>query len=248
MTAIRKSAATALFVAVAASVLLILIPRFVPSLYWIGWPFQWLFTLCHELGHGVAALVSGGGFEKLVVFADGSGVATTSRDPSSRVQAAFIAAAGPLGPPLVAALLFVLARAPKTAQAALWVLVIFLATVLLLWVRNPFGIMLVLALAGLLALAARMLSANAAQTLLCFLAVQLCLATLTRADYLFTATARTGAGEMASDTAQIAQALWLPAFVWGAGIAVISALVLIGGLALFLSALRRGPGPGPIHG
>ncbi len=234
MTATRQGAATALFAAVAASVLLILVPRFVPQLAWIGWPFQWLFTLCHELGHGVAALVSGGGFEKLVVFADGSGVATTSRDPSSRVQAAFIAAAGPLGPPLVAALLFVLARTPKTAQAALWVLAVFLAVALLLWVRNPFGMLLVLVLAALLALAARVLSANAAQALLCFLAVQLCLATLTRADYLFTTTARTGAGEMASDTAQIAQALWLPAFVWGAGIAAVSALVLIGGLALFL--------------
>lgn len=234
MTATRQGAVTALLVAVVASVLLILLPRFVPQLYWIGWPFQWLFTLCHELGHGLAALLSGGGFEKLVVFADGSGVATTSRDPSSRLQAAFIAAAGPLGPPLVAALLFVLARTPRTAQATLWVLTVFLVLALALWVRNPFGMLLVIALAALLAFSARVLSANAARAFLCFLAVQLCLATLTRADYLFTTTARTGAGEMASDTAQIANALWLPAFVWGAGIAVVSALVLIGGLALFL--------------
>lgn len=234
MTATRQGAVTALLVAVAASVLLILIPRFVPQLYWIGWPFQWLFTLCHELGHGLAALLSGGGFDKLVVFADGSGVATTSRNPASRLQAAFIAAGGLLGPPLIAALLFVLARKPRTAQAALWLLAAFLVVALALWVRNPFGMLLVIAFAALLALSARVLSANAAQAFLCFLAVQLCLATLTRADYLFMTTARTGAGELASDTAQIANALWLPAFVWGTGIAVVSALVLIGGLALFL--------------
>jgi len=239
VSATRQAAATALVVAIAASVLLILVPRFFPSLYWIGWPFQWLFTLCHEMGHGIAALVSGGGFERLVVFADGSGVATTSRDPGSRLQAAFIAAGGLIGPPVVAAVLFGLARKPGSSKSALWGLAIFLAVALLLWVRNPFGIVLVAAFAALLALAARVATANTAQALLCFLAVQLCLSTLMRADYLFTTTARTGAGEMASDTAQIANALFLPAFVWGVGIALLSGLILVLGVLLFLGALRR---------
>ncbi len=239
MSATRQAAATALIVAIAATVLLMLIPRFFPSLYFIGWPFQWLFTLCHEMGHGIAALVSGGGFEKLVVFADGSGVATTTRAADSRLQAAFIAAGGLIGPPVVAAVLFALARKPGLSKSALWGLAAFLAIALALWVRNPFGIVLVIAFIALLALAARLASGNTAQALLCFLAVQLCLATLTRADYLFTTTAKTGAGEMASDTAQIANALFLPAFVWGAGIAVLSGVILVVGVLFFLGALRR---------
>ena len=36
-----------------------------------------LSTLAHELGHGIAALLVGGGFESFVLYADGSGAAMT---------------------------------------------------------------------------------------------------------------------------------------------------------------------------
>jgi hypothetical protein len=50
----------------------------------------------------------------------------------------------------------------------------------------------------------------------------LCLSWLQDLDYLFSARATVGGVQHASDTAMIAQALWLPYWFWGALIAVIS--------------------------
>ncbi|MEM9488253.1 MAG: M50 family metallopeptidase, partial [Myxococcota bacterium] len=55
----------------------------VPFLYnTIAYPLLLISTMVHELGHGVAALLSGGSFAKFVMFPDGSGMAyigTTGR-------------------------------------------------------------------------------------------------------------------------------------------------------------------------
>ena len=47
------------------------------ALYWLpmgqtlAYPLVLLSTLAHELGHGIAALLVGGGFESFVLYADG---------------------------------------------------------------------------------------------------------------------------------------------------------------------------------
>ncbi len=73
-----------------------------------------------------------------------------------------------------------------------------------------------------------------AQPLVAFLAVQLSLSAFSRADYLFTATAQTGAGTFPSDVAQMANSLLLPYWFWGATCGTFSILVLLAGLWLFL--------------
>jgi hypothetical protein len=59
-----------------------------------------------------------------------------------------------------------------------------------------------------------------------FFGVQLALSVFSRSDYLWATVARTGAGEMMSDTAQMAAALWLPAWFWGALCGAFSLVVL----------------------
>lgn len=44
----------------------------------INYPFRLLLTIVHELGHGLAALLTGGRFIHFVVHPDGSGLATTA--------------------------------------------------------------------------------------------------------------------------------------------------------------------------
>lgn len=228
----------ALLVAVVLSLLLAILPGVWPFLHWLAWPQVLVATLAHELGHGFAALLSGGGFDSLRIYADGSGVAVT-RDSGSGLQRAFIAAGGPFGPPVAALALFIAARHARVARVALAVVALLLAFALVWWVRNPFGFGWVALCAAATGVVAWRASAIVLQALTCFVAVQLCLSSLARLDYLFSRDAITGAGELASDTQQIAAHLGGTYWLWGGLIALVSAGVMLIGLWMFLRTLRR---------
>lgn len=228
----------ALLWAVLASVLLALLPLLVPGLAWLAWPQRLAGALVHELGHGVAAWLVGGTFESLQLFADGSGVALT-RSPPTAWARAFVAAGGLFGPPIAGAMFFVAARDARLARAALVLLSLGLAAALVFWVRNGFGWAWVAACTGVTGWVAWRGTGAALQAFTCFLAVQACLSSLARTGYLFSAQAQTGAGEMASDTAQIAAQLGGPHWLWGALALLVSIAVMCAGLGLFLHALRR---------
>jgi len=196
-------------------------------------PLMLLSTLAHELGHGLAAVLVGGDFVSLQLFADGSGVAATAH-AGGRAASALIAAGGLVGPALVACGLFFFARTAGRARAALGSLAAVLLLVVVLVVRNPFGVGYVLVLSALLATLVRFGSSRIVRFGLVFLAIQLSVSVFSRSDYLFTRVARTGAGNMPSDAAQIAEALLLPYWVWGGLCGLLSVLVLGLGMWLYL--------------
>src|SRR5690606_6529608 len=125
------------------------------------------------------------------------------------------AAGGLLGPPLAALALLVASRRPRGAHLALAAVALCLFLVVVLWAANPFAVGFCIALGVPLALMAWRGPPAASQVICVFLAIQLGLASFSRADYLFMATAHTGSGPMPSDVAQIAAALWLPYWFWG---------------------------------
>ena len=87
------------------------------------YPFTILATWFHEMGHGIAAMLAGRGFERLLIFADGSGVAQSLRPADGyRLTDALIAASGPLGPAIAGALLIISSRSPTATRNALAVL------------------------------------------------------------------------------------------------------------------------------
>ena len=92
----------------------------VPVVHWLAWPFSLLSTLVHELGHGLAAVLVGGHFERLAMYADGSGEAITATS-GARISRALVAAGGLIGPALAAAAMFLLARTAKRARITLGV-------------------------------------------------------------------------------------------------------------------------------
>jgi hypothetical protein len=81
-------------------------------------PLLWLSTVAHELGHGMTALALGGRFERFVIRSDGSGTASTAA-PLGDLPGALVCAGGLVGPALVAAVCFVLARRPLAARGCL---------------------------------------------------------------------------------------------------------------------------------
>jgi len=229
----RQGAAVALVLSVAITAIL----YYVPYGQYAAWPLLLLSTLAHELGHGLTALVLGGNFEAFYLWSDGSGMARYS-GAFGRLARAAVSAGGLVGPAVLAALFFLAGRRANWSRWALVALGTGLALAEVLLVRNMFGWLFVGAVAGALLGIGLKASGAAAQIATVFLAIQLSLSVFSRADYLFTDTARTGGGTGPSDVAQIAQELFAPYWFWGGLIGVLSAAILCFGLWSFLRAQR----------
>lgn len=238
--AARRRAASALKWSIGLTAALYLIPF--GSL--IAYPLLLLSTLFHELGHGVVAMLTGGSFESLAIYGDGSGVASHRSSGGDLVHAA-TAAGGLVGPAIVAALAFVAGRSTRGARGFLIVVGALLLVALAMVVRNGFGV----AFTGIVAAAMLWLGIrgdkSSVQLGVVFLATQLALSVFSRADYLFTGVAVTGGGTMPSDTAVMATALGGTYWMWGLACGAFSLAVLAGGVVWFLRVLGE---PEPLRG
>lgn len=232
--ALPRGAVRGLLVATGLTALMFAVPQGA----WLAAPLLWLSTLAHELGHGLTAVLLGADFTTLELYADGSGVATWRGQVGALGQGA-IAAGGLLGPAVLAALCFAFGRSARASRAVLGLAAIGLAIALLLWVRTVFGAVFVGTLAVGCGAVAWRLHDEVARVLVLFFGIQLALSVFSRSDYLFATTAQTGAGLMPSDTQQMAEALWLPAWVWGGSVGLVSVAVLAGGLTWALRPARR---------
>ncbi len=203
----------------------------------IGYPLVLLSTYVHEMGHGVAGLLVGADFESFRMWPDGSGVAQISAS-AGRVGAAFVSAGGLVGPAVLAGIFFLLAPRPALARVGLFLFGGGSLIACALVVRNIFGWVFVGLVGTLCLLIAWKTSARLAQAALAFLAVQLALSVYSRGDYLFTDVAQTAAGDTPSDVANMASALLLPYWFWGAACGLFSAAVVVLGLWAFFRATQ----------
>lgn len=217
-----------LLVSLGVTALLYLIPFFGPLAY----PFMLLSTVAHEMGHGLMALLVGGSFQRFEMWADGSGVAHVA-SPANALGRALVSAGGLVGPAVVAAAGFAWARTVRGARVCLLAFAFILAVALLLVVRGFFGFFFVALVAACCAAVALKATAEVAQLVLVFFSVQLALSVFSRGSYLFTPVAETANGRMLSDVGQIAQALFLPYWFWGALCGLLSIFVLAYGLKLY---------------
>ena len=86
----------------------------IPLLGLINYPFRLLLTIVHELGHGLAALVTGGKFNWFVIFPNGSGLTQTAGG-----WRLVIIPAGYLGVALFGAVLILLGRSHRWSRRAM---------------------------------------------------------------------------------------------------------------------------------
>lgn len=195
------------------------------------YPISLLATFAHELGHGLTALLLGAEFRQLVLNSDGSGVAVWQGN-SGRVASGLIAAGGLLAPSFAGATVLLLSRSVRYGRLVLMVLAMFLVISVILWTRNLFGVAFLLTLAALFLLSARALANAGATFMLQIIALTLCLSWLKDLDYMFSAVAVVDGAGHPSDTAAIADALWLPYWFWGSVIATVSMGVTLAGIWL----------------
>jgi hypothetical protein len=222
--------------ALAWSIVLTVALYFVPFGQLLAYPLVLLSTLVHEVGHGLASIAVGGRFERFVMFADASGMAFSTGVAPGWPQA-LVAAGGLVGPALVAALAFVTARRAGWARAFLLGMAVAGVVLLVLVVRNPFGIGFAGVLVTLLGWLGLRAATSTTQVATVFMAVQLSLSVFSRGDYLFVKEAQTGAGTAPSDVALMANALGGPYWAWGLACGAFSVVVLVAGVWAFSAAL-----------
>ena len=201
------------------------------------YPFTILATWFHEMGHGLAAILTGGRFEQLAIYSDGSGVAQSLLPVDASVFSdAFVSAAGPLGPPVVGALLVVASRSPRATRIALGLLAGALLLSTLIWVRSLVG-WIVLPLIGLALLAIVLRGSLKVRAFTVqLLGVQACISTYQDIGYLFSDGGVIAGRVARSDTAAIADSLLLPYWFWGGAITLAIVVLLAASLRV---ALRR---------
>lgn len=180
------------------------------------YPFTILATWFHEMGHGIAAMLTGRGFERLLIFSDGSGVAESLR-PSDGYgfTDALIAASGPLGPAVAGALLIISSRSPAATRTALTVLGAALVLSTAIWVRSLTGWLVLPALGIAILLLAWRGSVSWQGLVIQLLGVQACISVWQQFGYLFSPGGSVGGQLQRSDTGAIADVLFLPYWVWG---------------------------------
>ena len=206
------------------------------------YPFVILTTWFHEMGHGLVSLLLGHGFEQLIIYPDGSGVAESSyAEPPGALTSALVAAGGPLGPSVAGSLLILASGRHQRWRPALLALAVAIALSALIWVRSAVGLVVLPLIAAALAYIALRGKPGVQSFALQFLGVLAALSMFRDLDYLFSYSGSIGGVPMLSDTGAMQEALWLPYWVWAALIVIVSGLMIGASLR---HALRDEGGPG----
>jgi hypothetical protein len=207
-----------------------------------GWaalyPFKLFATWLHESSHAAVMLLVGAGLDRLDIFRDTSGLATPLRGVTAPAQAA-ISSAGYMGTAFFGALFLILGR---TARGARWVLFGIGAAMLVvvaIGVRNPFGVVALVAEAVALGSVARWGGEAWAAFLVNLLAAQSCINAVLDIRVLFGSEMYVdGQVRAVSDADAMARVVFGPAALW-------AVLWLAWSFGLFYVALRvvRRPEP-----
>lgn len=198
----------------------------VPYGQYVLYPFKLFSTWLHESSHGLAALLVGGDFQRMVIRADTSGTAYHTAT-SSVFAHAFVTSAGYLGTSFFGALLLWLGT--KSERRSRLVLLGIGVTMLLMdvvFMRNLFGLVAIGVLGGGLIVVSRKAGTAVASGLLHLLAAQSCLNALLDIRVLFQVGSATVPGQGRSDAASMADLMLLPYWFWATLWMAISVVLL----------------------
>ncbi len=212
----------------------------VPGLDLLNYPFRLLITLVHELGHGLAAILTGGDFVRFIVNTDGSGLAYTSGG-----WRMIVIPAGYLGVALFGGVLIMLGRSHRGASLAMGGLGLAMVVFSLRYgVPSIFsgdflgGLVAVISGVGfglVFLVVALRATPGAVVFLLHVVAIQAGLTAFSDIIAVLGMSVPFSGGPR-TDAVSMAELTFIPAIIW-AGLWAIAAVVLIGG-AIWLTWLR----------
>jgi len=192
------------WVAIAVSLAASLTP-WAPTLLY---PFKLFTTWVHETSHALMTVLVGGRVTAVTIDPDTSGL-THGLVPTSRMARGLVASAGYLGAALVGCLLMAATRVERRARTILYGVGAFMLLTAVVWMRNLFGVIVVLLWGLALVMMARRRMANALRFLLSLLAVQVALNSVYDIRVLFLV-------DGPSDATTMARLFLLPAWFWAA--------------------------------
>jgi hypothetical protein len=187
------------------------------------YPFTLFTTWIHECGHAVMAVLVGGSVTSITIQPDTSGL-TRSLVPVSRIAQGLVASAGYLSASIVGCLLMAATRVERRARPILWGIGAFMLLTVVIWMRNPFGALVVLGWGIALLLLARKGSGRASRFILSVLAIQVALNAVYDIRVLFLVNGR-------SDAETMARLFLAPAWLW-------ASLWMIASIAMLAWTLR----------
>jgi len=186
----------------------------------ILYPFTLFTTWVHECGHALAVVLLGGSVSSITIQPDTSGL-TRSLVPASRVAQGIVASAGYLTASIVGCLLLAATRVERRAKPIFWGIGAFMLLTLVLWIRNAFGALVVVAWAvALFALARGKKTGRVAGFALSVLAIQVALNAVFDIRALFLVHGPT-------DAATMARLFAVPAPIWAGLWMAMSAVLLV---------------------
>ncbi len=225
-----KSNSHGLLVLIFAALLFLLLSR-IPYGHFIQWPFVIVTTFVHEMGHGIAAILSGGKLLNIELYQNASGLARTQTIPGWRQ--AFIAGGGLVAPAVLGGMFIVAGKSRTASSRVLLIFSLFILLSCVLWLRSGFGLIIMLPMGAGLLLIARKGSAMLQHFVIQFIGVHMLVDTFTRTlRYLFSSSVNVGGAQRHSDSAVIAQHLIGGQFFWACAIAILC-------LAIFYWSLRH---------
>ncbi|KAL9185494.1 hypothetical protein ACHAXT_003271 [Thalassiosira profunda] len=133
------------------------------------YPFKIFSTWIHELSHGMAAVLVGGGISKLLIYPDTSGLAWTYTNGSA-LSRGVVASAGYTGTAVLGMVMLLFRRTHRGPTVGTLSLGVMMLLSCLLYVRNTFGLVFIIIMAIVLILCAWKMKAKHLTYLYSFLA------------------------------------------------------------------------------
>jgi hypothetical protein len=190
-----------------AAVAVSLVVSLTPWAQFLLYPFKLFTTWVHECGHALMTVLVGGQVTSITIEPDTSGL-TRSLVPAGRVAGALVTSSGYLGAALVGCVLMAATRVEKWAHAILLCLGALMLLTLVFWIRNLFGLGVVLAWGVALVTLARKGIGYAPRFILSLLAIQVALNSVYDIRVLFLIDGGP------SDAVTMARLFVLPSWVW----------------------------------
>lgn len=138
------------------------------------YPFKLFTTWVHECSHALVTLLVGGSVRYITIQPDTTGL-TQSLVPSGRIAQGLVSSAGYLGASVVGCFLIAATRVQKWARPILLATGAFMLLTLLIWMRNGFGMVMVLAWGTVLVVLGRKGGGVVSRFVLSLLAIQVAL-------------------------------------------------------------------------
>jgi hypothetical protein len=230
----RKKDKDSLKLLLGATALTILI-SYAPLAWVVVYPLRLFVTFIHEGGHALAALLTLGSVERLVIYADASGETYTRGG-----LPILIASAGYLSSTAYGAGLLALLHDGSRAKAVLTITAALILILTGLFAANPFSLFIGVALMVILSWIAIAASARWAHFFLSFLAVQCCLNAFYDLRTLFLISATT---DLRSDAVNMQEMTMIPATFWAVFWIALSVLALVFALRIYAQRLGLIPKP-----